>query len=180
MTDQEIIDAHLRDPVAREDVRRATFAYHYDHFSRHPKAHNFPIPFHGSTEAREQECLWCRRARWQIRWDEQSPECTARPESANESIGNIIVREEALFARVRDRARKLAANLDVTAITGAELAHTHHTHGIDPSMLESVLFELGKPTIPERAHEDYIIEYAKHRQTGAAGFKAEIITAKTS
>lgn len=179
MTDNAtIIRRILADPVAREHVKRATLAYHIDHFRHQAGAHHFPRPFHETPEAREEQCLWCGRARWQVRWDDLPPECAARPKSADETIHSVVAREEALFERVRERATKLAATLDVTTLTGAELARIHHTHGIDPSMLESAFMMTGR-TFPD-LHAEYETEYAKHRATGAAGFKPEIIIAKTS
>lgn len=153
-------------------VKRATFAYHLSHSA--PNAHYF----NGSW--REDECRWCGRSRALVRWGDEPPECPARPKWADDSVESVIVREEALFAKVLDRARKLAGQIDIATLTGEELARVHHTYGVDPSMLEAALLDLGRPSFPERLHEEYQRAYARHRDTGKRGLVREVIVAKTA
>ena len=76
------------------------------------------------------------------------------------------------------RAKDIAAETDVAKLTGEELARLHHTHGVDPSMLEAALMLDGR-AIPQRLHDDYQRAYSAHRATGGRGFVREIIVAKT-
>lgn len=153
------------------EIKRATYAYHLNH--RESGAHYFC----GSW--REAECHWCGRSREFVRHGEESPECKNRPAWADESIESIIEKEEILFDKVFDLARKLAQELDISTLTGKKLSELHHTHGIDTSMLEIALIEINKK-LPEYLHDDYHIAYNKHKETGKqGGVKKEIIVAKT-
>jgi len=177
--DREIVNSYLvGHPEAKDEIRHAMFAYNTEHFSQCPGAHHFATSFH-VHENRQEECFWCKRTREQIRWSDLPPECAARPESADESIKSIIDKEIALFSKVLERAKKIALSLDIKTITGEDLARLHHTHGVDPSMLECALIELDK-RLPETAHQEYLAAYGKHRQTGAIGAKPkQILIAKT-
>jgi hypothetical protein len=158
-------------PAAMDEVRRATYAYHLNH--RQPKAHYF------SGSWRDAECRWCGRQRWQVRWDDENPECAARPEWADGAIEDVIAREEALFERVLDRAALLAKDIDITTLTGDDLARLHHTHGVDPSMLEAAFSQLGRGLIPQALHDAYQTAYEAHRTTGKRGLVREVIVAQT-
>lgn len=160
-------------PEQSDGVKRATFAYHMNH--RQPNAHYF------SGSWRDAPCRWCGQTREGVRWDwyGSPPECEARPKWADESIESVIDREEKLFEKVLDRAKKLASEINVDALTGEELSRLHHTHGVDPSMLEVALIEVGR-SLPERLHDDYQSAYAEHRETGKRGLVREIIVAKTA
>jgi hypothetical protein len=126
-------------------------------------------------------CRWCGQTREGVRWDwyGKPPTCEVRPKWADESSESVIAREENLFEKVLDRAKKLAGKIDVAALTGEELARLHHTHGVDPSMLEVALMEDGR-SLPQQLHDDYQRAYAEHRTTGKRGLVREIIVAKTA
>jgi hypothetical protein len=167
-----VIQFFAAHPEHWDGVKRAHYAYHRGH--REAGAHYFA----GSW--REAPCRWCSRTREQVRWEENVPiECQQRPAWADESIESVIAREEQMFARVLDRAKALAATIDLSTLTGEELSRLHHTHGVDPSMLEVALMEAGRGSIPQRLHDEYQVAYAEHRKTGGRGLVKEIIVAKT-
>lgn len=151
---------------------RANFAYHANH--REAGAHYF------SGSGRDAPCRWCGQTREGVRWDwyAKPPTCEARPKWADESIESVIAREEKLFEKVLERAKKLAVETNVAALTGRELARLHHTHGVDPSMLEVALMEEGL-SLPQHLHDEYQHAYAEHRATGKRGLVREVIAAKT-
>lgn len=159
-------------PEEWDGIKRATYAYHKNH--REPAAHYF------LTSMRDAPCQWCGQTREGLRWDwyGKPPTCEARPKWADESIENVIAREEKLFGKVLDRAKKLASEIDVAALTGEELARMHHTYGVDPSMLECALIEIGR-VLPQQLHDDYQVAYAAHRETGACGWVPQVVVAKT-
>jgi len=172
-TDEEIAGEYMAaHPESWDGVKRATFAYHMNH--REAGAHYFA----GSW--REAPCRWCGQTREGVRWDwyGKPPTCESRPRWADESIESVIAREEASFERVLARAKKLATEIDVATLTGKELARLHHTHGIDPSMLEVALMEDGR-SFPQRLHDDYQLAYEEHRATGKRGLVREVIVART-
>ena len=160
-------------PERMDGVKRATYAYHMNH--REPGAHYF------AGAMRDAQCRWCGQTREGVRWDwyGKPPTCDARPKWADQSIESVIAREEAQFEKVLERAKKLAAEVDVAMLTGEELARMHHTYGVDPSMLEVALMECGR-SLPQRLHDDYQAAYAAHRETGKRGLVREIIVAKTA
>ncbi|MEY4489628.1 MAG: hypothetical protein RIQ79_2136 [Verrucomicrobiota bacterium] len=159
-------------PEHSDGVRRANLAYHANH--REAGAHYF------SGSCREAPCRWCGQTREGVRWDwyGESPTCGARPGWADEDVERVVAREEKLFEKVLDRAKKLANEIDVATLTGEKLARLHHTHGVDPSMLEVALMEAGR-SLPQQLHDDYQRTYAEHRATGKRGLVREIIVAKT-
>lgn len=169
-TDSAIVRRYMSEhPSAMEGVERATYAYHRTH--REPGGHWF------LTALKDCPCRWCGQTREGVRWDwyGQPPMCSKREMWADEAVENVILREELLFERVLERAKKLAAGIDVSSLTGETLATLHHTHGVDPSMLETAL---GR-TIPEKIHDEYLQAYETHRTTGQRGFKPVTITAKS-
>jgi hypothetical protein len=158
-------------PEHVDGVKRAALAYHSNH--REAGAHYFE----GSR--REACCRWCGQTREGVRWDwyGQPPTCSARPKWADESIESVIAAEEKRFEQVREAAKKIAGQLDVISLTGEDLARIHHTHGVDPSMLEVELILDGR-SLPQQLHDDYQTAYARHRATGKRGLVREIIVAK--
>jgi hypothetical protein len=159
-------------PDELEGVKRATYAYHLSHAE--PQAHYFD----GSW--REAACRWCGQTREGVRWNwyNRPPICEARPKRADASIQSVIAREEEQFEKVFDRAKRLAATLDLSELTGDELAQLHHTYGVDPSMLEVALMERGR-SLPQYLHDAYQTAYAAHRATGRRSLVREVLTAKT-
>jgi hypothetical protein len=160
-------------PEHRDGVTRANLAYHANH--REAGAHYF------ACSGREAPCRWCGQTREGVRWGwyGKQPTCQARPKWADESIESVIAREEKLFEKVLARAKKLASEIDVAELTGDELARLHHTHGVDPSMLEVALMEAGR-SLPQQLHDDYQRAYEEHRATGKRGLVREVIVAKTA
>lgn len=167
----EIIKIISDNPEHWDGVKRATYAYHRNH--REPGAHYF------LTVMCDAPCHWCGQTREGVRWDwyGKPPTCAARPKWADESIESVVAREERQFDKVLERATKLAESINMGALTGEELARMHHTHGIDPSMLECALLKTGR-TLPQKLHDDYQAAYAAHRATGKRGFSPTVVVAK--
>ncbi len=87
-------------------------------------------------------------------------------------IAALIQREEQAFERMVERGRSLLAGENPLTITGETLSFIHQTHGIDPSVVESII-----GLIPESTHLAYSEAYEKHRATGAAGRKKTVVVA---
>ncbi len=154
-------------PEAWEGIKKATYAYHNPNL---PTAHVF------YDKERTAPCELCGRTREDVRWDALPPQCAERK---TVTITEVIAREEVRFDKVMVRAEKLAATLDVSTLTGEDLSTFHHTHGIDPSMLECALMEMGK-SLPQHLHDEYGVAYAAHEATGKrGGVKREVVVAKT-
>ncbi len=177
---RQIVDGYLADhPEVKAEINRAILAYHSDRWTL--GGHLFsgvyiPGQLGGGSES---VCQWCGRSREQIRWDDLPPKCAGRPKDADMYVGVVMRREEQLFARVIERASQMAVKIDPTTLTGEELAIIHHTHGIDPSMLEIALMEAGCGPLPQDLHDAYQVAYDQHRQTGKRGGVAKtILTAK--
>lgn len=160
----------LTKPENVDLLAHAHYAYHAN--CREPFAHNF------TNGQRGCKCVWCGRSRMDVRWEDADPRCKNRPSYMDETVESVIVKESVAFAKIIDKAKVVASKLNISTLTGSELAEIHHTHGIDPTILESALMELGLPTIPQRLHDAYEVEYDKHRSSGAAGQKYIVIVAK--
>lgn len=168
---KQIIEKYfLENPDKKSEVIKAHYAYHRSYAET--KSHYF----HGASK--DSECRFCGRTRSDVRWDDLVPECLNRPDYMDSSIESVIKKEEILFQKVLDRALKIASEItDINLITGEDLSVYHHTHGVDPSMLECALLTLGKQ-LPEYLHEEYRIAYQTHSATGKLGEKKIIIKAK--
>jgi len=149
-------------------VKRAILAYHANH--REPGAHYF------DGIRREASCRWCGQTREGVRWNwyGKPPTCEARPKWADQSIESVIAREEVQFEKVMERAKKLAAEIDIEKLDGDGLARLHHTYGVDPSMLETALMLDGR-SLPQSLHDDYQRAYSEHRKTGKRGLVRVVI-----
>ena len=128
------------------------------------KPHRFT---HGAPWAR---CIHCEVTRETA----TSPECAKYQSPAD--ICAVIRKEEELFVKTLVRAKKIAATLNMETITGDELAHIHHTHGVDPSMIEAALGRV----LPERLAYEYAEAYEHHKATGRRGLKRGVVVAKTA
>ena len=161
-------------PERVEGVERANLAYFANH--RSAGAHYF------SGSSKESTCRWCDQTREGVRWDwyNSPPTCQQRPKWANESIGGVIAYEERLFEKVINRAILIACGLDMLTLTGKELSQLHHTYGVDPSMLDAALSKLGKPSLSQKLHDEYLEVYSLHRATGLQGLVRTVLKAKTS
>ena len=171
--DREIVDGFLaRCPEARGEIERACYAYNKGHGEK--GAHYF------AGTHREAACRWCGQTREGVRWDwyGSPPDCQERPAHMDQPIESIIAKEEALFERVVERAEKVAAGLDVETVTGEDLARLHHTHGVDPSMLEVVLMQQGR-CLPQEKHDSYQQAYEKHKEKGRKGLVRPVIVGRT-
>lgn len=115
-------------------------------------------------------CIYCETPREAV----AAPECVKYRSPAD--IRAVIRKEESLFEKTLVRARKIAANLNFETVTGEELARIHHTHGVDPSMIEAALDRV----LPERLAYEYAEAYERHKATGRSGQKREILVAKTA
>lgn len=144
-------------------VKKATFAYHMKR-GESPNAHYF------LTGLRDSVCYLCGRTREQVRWDDLPAECSC---AKTYDIGGTILKEEESFEAVKNRAKKIADSSRVENMTGKNLCVLHHTHGIDPSILECVGCK-----ISQQQHDDYLAAYEKHRETGKRGQKNQEIRVK--
>lgn len=113
-------------------------------------------------------CMHCEATRESA----TSPECLKWTPPAD--IYAVIFKEEQLLEKTLVRAKKIAAALNMETITGQELARIHHTHGVDPSMIEAALGKI----LPERLAYEYAEAYEHHRATGRRGLRREVIVAK--
>lgn len=79
-------------------------------------------------------------------------------------IAGIIKKEEEKYIGLLERNRQKIKKeySDVTKLNGKVLAKLHHTYGCDPAMVEEVLDVF----LPEQLHQEYLVEYNKHRLTG--------------
>ncbi len=171
MEDYKIVINYLKEkPETWNDIRNASFAYQFLP-GEHEKAHQF------FGQDREAKCLRCNRTREDVRWNwtSDNPECQ-NPLVVD--IKSVVFKEEQLFEKLLVKAKIIAENLDYSKLSGEYLCTLHHTHGIDPSMLECALLDLNKQKISENIIDDYMKEYEKHRNTGKLGYKPTIIVAK--
>lgn len=99
---------------------------------------------------------------------------------ADPDIGAIIRAEEERFERLWDRAVKLTSTLDLSTLTGEQLSTLHHTHGIDPSMIESALIAANRGTLAEALHAAYEVAYEAHCSIGDGTYHAPVLVAKTA
>jgi hypothetical protein len=117
---------------SRNDVMKAYYAYHVEHFRLNPKAHNF---LNGSTTAK---CTWCGRSRRGVRWDDLPPECSNRPNMPD--IKDVVFGEERrsfdLFNRAEKEVPKIISKL---GMSGKTLSILHHTYGYDPETVAGIV-----------------------------------------
>jgi hypothetical protein len=169
---KKIADSYFIDnPDKKSDVVKAYYAYHASHGEY--GAHYFD----GSKKV--SACRFCNRMRENVRWDDSIPTCLSRPSYMDTTIESVIKKEEELFSKVMTRATRIANDIvDINTITGEDLSYYHHTHGVDPSMLECAMLAIGKK-LPEKLHEEYMVAYEAHSLTGKAGEKKVVLVAKT-
>lgn len=154
-----------------DEMGKAHLAYWANH--RENDAHYF------SGSPVDSKCRWCSRTRTDVRWSDASPKCLNRPSWVNESIESVIVREEELFNRVIHKADVFVQKTNCENLTGADLSMLHHQEGIDPSMIECSLMKLNMKPLTKEQHEDYMLNYQKHKETGKrGGIKKCILVAK--
>lgn len=120
-------DYFTDNPEEKDHVMKAYFAYHTNHFSENPGAHNFP------NTRRSSERFWCGRSRESVRWDNFPAECQKRPEEVPYSIEDVINKEIDLFESLAKKAETEVPNLlRKMKMSGKTLAILHHTYGYDP------------------------------------------------
>lgn len=159
-----------KNPEHKDGVIRAYYAYHAH--LREDGGHNFLV------SDRAGKCLWCGRSREQVRWGNDGPKCDSKHSYMKMEIDEVISKEEALFEKVLERAKKLAKTVDPETLTGIDLAKFHHTNGVDPSMLDAALSDEGRGMLSNQQHEDYLTEYEKHKASGKKGLKKAVIKVK--
>ncbi len=160
-TVHEYFDKH---PEARDDVWKATQAYHIPHFRMDGGAHNFS-GFH-----RDAECVWCGRSRELVRWDDLPPECQNRPAWADVPIDDTILGEEQKFFALLTRAEKEVPKLiERHGMSGETLALLHHTHGYDPETVSGVV------NVPAELLAEYNDRMERERAMSRAAQVKEII-----
>jgi len=160
-----IVKKYFEDhPEEKEGVWKATYAYHTLPTDKY--AHQFTGP------ERDAKCTVCGRTRELVRWDDLPPECGDYYE-ANPVIRDVIRKEEEKYAALLKRCEKIIKKdySDVSKLTGEILSMLHHTHGADPNVVEGVL----EVELPRALHEEYLVAYEKHSQTGKKGFKPKVI-----
>ncbi len=165
-----IVSYMVAHPEAWDGIKRATYAYHDD------VAINLDAPHVYNAAWREATCRHCGRSREMVRWDEsQSPQCANY--KARRSVSAIIREEEERFERCRGRWEGLVSKVtNWDSITGEWLAHTHHTHGLDPDVLYLIG---GKGGVPAELYRAYEVAYEAHKDTGRRGQKTVVVVAKT-
>lgn len=151
-------------PSAKDEMRKAFFAYHISHFRENPTAHNF------TSLSREASCIWCSRTRVDVRFDDLPPECQKRPTIPD--IEECILGEEqkafALIARA-ERHIPLLLKKNGGIIDGKFIAVLHHTHGYPLEVSESVL------SIPPVVAAEYEEEMRKERLLSKDAFRPKEI-----
>jgi hypothetical protein len=147
----------LENPDTIEEVERAYYAYHTIWMDKN--AHSF------TNSCKDSKCIWCGQTREGVRWNYYglTPKCTRRPNEADTFVGieDVLNSEETRFGKLLTKAEEIAKELDPLALTGEQLAIFHHTHGIDPSMLESALMVFDKGKISQELHDVYELEMQK-------------------
>lgn len=89
-------------------------------------------------------------------------------------IEDVIFKEESNYFKLVKNAEKIVKNIKFEDLTGELLCKLHHTHGIDPCIVEDIL----NRDLPSKLHDEYRVEYEKHKNTGKLGLKKEIIQVK--
>lgn len=150
-------------PEARTSIVAAGRKLDEAEYEAHKRDHRF------TGSAPWAKCIYCGEPRESV----ASNECKQyKPVPA---IEHVIRKEEALFEKTLERAKKIAARIDLLTVTGEELAKIHNTHGVDPSMIEAAL----GVTLPESLVIAYAEAYEKHKATGKCGLVRKVIVAKT-
>lgn len=162
MTPQQYFQNH---PEQRGEVMRAWYAYHAPHFRLTTDGHNF------TNALRTTPCVWCGRSREQVRWDDQPPQCAARPVLPDiaETLHDEERRALALTLRAHAEIGKVKAT---RGINGASLVYLHQTHGITPEDVETFT------DVSDAAYSDYQREMAALRQESRKGRRVEVVCAK--
>ena len=153
-------------PEERDNVLKAHYAYHTGH-SRHeplPQAHYFP------GEPRTSQCVWCKRSREDVRWDNLPPQCQQRPRTAFPQIRQTLLHEEHKAHQAIDRASSVVKRVVTKrGMSGDTLAFLHHTHGCDPETVASIV------DVPEPMLTEYFALMEVERERSRSAIVREII-----
>ena len=171
--DREIVKKYLTNhPDGIDEIARAYYAYHATWMDS--DAHSF------TNSSPDSKCIWCGQTREGVRWNWYglTPKCTRRPNEADTFVGieDVLNNEETRFGKLLTKAEEIAKELDPSALTGEQLAIFHHTHGIDPSMLESALMIFDKGKISQELHGAYEIEMQKEVDRSRKAQKKTVIS----
>ena len=171
--DREIVKKYLiNHPDGVDEIARAYYAYHATWMDT--GAHSF------TNSSPDSKCIWCGQTREGVRWNYYglTPKCTRRPSEADTFVGieDVLNSEETRFGKLLTKAEEIAKELDPPALTGEQLAIFHHTHGIDPSMLESALMIFDKGKISQELPDAYELEMQKEVDRSRKAQKKTVIS----
>ena len=139
MNTQEIFKVYFENKAAYSDLTKAYFAYHTNdaNYRQVDGAHNF------YNDNRECSCAWCGKKRWQVRWNEEAPECLNRPYNFLDIASTLYFEEEKYFLLL-DKAKKkipkiIRKKFGKVALSSEILAYLQTTHGYDPDCVAEAL-----------------------------------------
>lgn len=152
-------------PDAKNEVMKACYAYHES--EKDPYRHFFNGP------DREDVCVNCGRSRVGVRWDDLTHRCEKyRADIYNPlrltseqvvTIKGVLHAEEALFAKLNDRAtREVPRIVAKLGMSGETLAILHHTHGYCPETVA------GPADVPPQVMADYLASMESERERSRA------------
>ena len=154
-------------PDAKDEVKKAYFAYHTQHIRDNPGAHNFAGPW------RDCECAWCGRSRESVRWDDLPAQCQKRPELPD-IADTIRGEEEKAFSLLEKATREVSKIVAKLGMSGNTLAILHHTHGYDPETVDSVV------PVPPHIMADYHATMETERERSRVAIVREVVTVRTT
>lgn len=129
-----VLEYFAEHPEAKDDVMKAYYAFHAPHFRLDVNAHNF------TTQQRTSCCLWCKRSRENVRWDDLPPQCQQRPAFIDMDIADVIKQEEEKAFILQQQARtevpKLIKKYGGT-LTPKVITKLYSTHGYDEDTINA-------------------------------------------
>jgi len=169
-TKQSVYERYEADEGFRDDVVRATYAFHLSgdllagKTGEAVSAHNW----RRCNGRREATCVWCGRSRKDVRYGEGDPRCQNRPD-----IRAIIEREEWQTAAWLNRCKNTVGKaLKRLPLNGQTLAFIHETHGYTPQETLEVIGE----TLTLELLSEYEKARVEQSAAGRRGFKPKVVT----
>ncbi len=160
-----VIGYFNENPSAKEEVMKAYYAYHVEHFRCDPHGHNF------SGRRKDSPCLWCKRTRELVRWDSLSGECLKRP--VIKEIEDVIHDEEIRYFRLLLKAEKdVPKFIKKHGMNGEALAKLHHTYGYDIEVTSGII------DVPLDVMNSYFGRMENEKMISKAAHVTEEITIK--
>ena len=158
----EYFNAH---PEEKDGVLKAWYAYHAPHFRV-----MLDLPLHNFTSSqRFSKCMWCGRSREMVRHDEESGQCSKRPEirEIKEVLHDECVKANALYELAKTEVPKLIRKM---GMTGETVAILHHTYGYDPETVAGIV------DVPPQVMADYHTEMEVERNRSRNAQVKQVIT----